>query len=208
MSLETATFHLREGLDNLGLDVPTEPLMTYLALLLQWNKAYNLTAIRDLHEMVSRHILDSLAILPWVRGTQWIDIGSGAGLPGIPLAIARPDARVVLLDSNGKKTRFLNEVKSRLSLHRVEVVHARAEQYTPEQPFDTVLTRAFSDIPQIIQWTSHLISSEGLWLCMKGRHPIDELGSVDYPVVVKHYDVEGVSGERCCVMIEKNRRTT
>ena len=208
MSTQRAEQKLRKGLERLGLDLPTAPFMQYLALLVQWNKAYNLTAIRDLDEMISRHILDSLVILPWVRGAHWIDVGSGAGLPGIPLAIARKDATIVLLDGNGKKTRFLNEVKSFLSLDAVEVIHARAEDYHPTHAFDTVLTRAFSDIPQIMKWTSHLLAPEGLWLCMKGRHPLDELTHVDHPFVVEHYDVDGVSGERCCVMIEKNMRAT
>ncbi len=204
MKTKAAELKLRQGLDGLGLDLPTEPFMQYLALLLQWNKAFNLTAVRDLDEMVSRHILDSLVILPWLRGTHWIDVGTGAGLPGIPLALARKDTTIVLLDSNGKKIRFLNEVKATLLLDFVHIIHARAEDYRPSQQFDTVLTRAFSDIPHIMKWTNHLIKPDGLWLCMKGRRPLDELTAINNPLLIKDYVVDGVSGERCCVMIEKN----
>lgn len=189
----------------LGLESSFDDFVRYLELLFRWNKAYNLTAVRDPNEMIYRHILDSLAILPWLRGNRWIDVGSGAGLPGIPLALARRDATLVLLDSNGKKTRFLMEVKSQLKLDHVEIVQARAENYHPFQPFDTLLARAFSDLKQILSWTSHLLMPNGLWLLMKGKYPEHELLDLQRPFEVKHYAVNGVLGARCCVMIENNK---
>ena len=120
---------LLEGMQQLKLDFPCEGLLNYLTLLHKWNQAYNLTAVRDMKAMVTRHLLDSLAILPWLHGTRILDVGTGAGLPGIPLAIARPDLHVVLLDSNGKKARFLQEAKRALALSNVDIVQTRVENY-------------------------------------------------------------------------------
>lgn len=203
MSLSDAIFQqLVKGTEALGLTVATNSFMQYLLLLDKWNKTYNLTAIRDLDTMVSRHILDSLAILPWIRGTRILDVGTGAGLPGIPLALANPDLQIVLLDSNGKKIRFLQEVKRNLELNNIEVVQTRAENYHPSCDFDTVTSRAFSELSQMIHWTQHLISNEGIWLAMKGRYPETELASINLPYQVHSFQVPGVDGERCCVVIE------
>ena len=195
---------LKAGFTELGLTLETAPFVEYLQLLEQWNRAYNLTAVRDMQEMVGRHILDSLAILPMMRGRYWLDVGTGPGLPGIPLALARPDVALVLLDSNGKKTRFLREVVRRLSLHHVEVVLSRAEAYHPEQRFDTVVSRAFSAIEPMIEKTSHLIDTQGLWLAMKGHMPDNELSRLNQLYQVKKYTVPGVSGARCCILIESS----
>lgn len=193
---------LDNGLKSLGITIPdSKPLMDYLQLLQKWNKAYNLTAIRDPQEMLKKHILDSLAILTWVKGPRVIDVGSGAGLPGIPIAIARPEFHCVLLDSNGKKTRFLNEVKRQLRLTNLEVVQFRVENYRPEQGFDTVVSRAFSSIEQMLNWTQHLNADEGISLAMKGRHPEEELIAIKTAYHVKNYNVPGIEGERCCVII-------
>ena len=193
---------LEQGLKQFDLNSLSESLGDYLLLLKKWNLTYNLTAIRDLESMVNKHILDSLAILPWLNGARIIDVGSGAGLPGIPLAIARPEKNFVLLDSNRKKTRFLNEVKRQLTLKNLEVVHLRVENYHPAQGFDTVVSRAFSSLAQMIQRTTHLIAKEGIWLAMKGQYPVAELLEIKQNYTVKCYAVEGIDGERCCVLIE------
>ena len=192
---------LEQGLKQFELNSLCDPLLHYLFLLNKWNLAYNLTAVRDLETMVGKHVLDSLAILSWIKGSKILDVGTGAGLPGIPLAIARPALHCVLLDSNGKKIRFLNEVKRQLNLKNLEVVQFRAENYHPDQGFDTVISRAFSNLEQMIHWTKHLIVKDGLWLAMKGRYPNTELNGIDQPYRVEQYTVEGVDGARCCVLI-------
>ncbi|RUQ88820.1 16S rRNA (guanine(527)-N(7))-methyltransferase RsmG [Legionella septentrionalis] len=194
---------LKDGMQQLGINASAESLLHYLQLLQKWNKAYNLTAIQDLSAMVTRHVLDSLAVVPWVKGTRVLDVGSGAGLPGIPLALVRPELEVVLLDSNGKKTRFLHEVKRVLSLHNVDIVQTRVESYHPAQGFDTVISRAFSDLQQMIKWTHHLVAEDGIWLAMKGRRPEAELTAIPYAYQVESYKIAGMDGERCCVIISK-----
>lgn len=199
----TAQALLEQGLEQFDLDAFKAPLFAYLLLLKKWNAAYNLTAVRDLESMINKHILDSVAILPWLKGDRIIDVGTGAGLPGIPLAITNPEKSFVLLDSNGKKTRFLNEVKRQLHLNNLEVVQIRVENYHPAQGFDTVISRAFSSLAQLIQWTEHLIAHKGIWLAMKGRHPGAELNEIKQNYTVAHYSVAGIEGERCCVLIER-----
>lgn len=193
---------LKQGLEQFNLSALSTPLFHYLSLLNKWNAAYNLTAIRDMESMVSKHLLDSLAVLPWLQGDYILDVGTGAGLPGIPLAIAQPQRRFVLLDSNGKKVRFLNEVKRQLALTNLEVVQFRVENYHPNQGFDTVTSRAFSSLEQMIFWTEHLIAEQGVWLAMKGRYPEEELSVLNRSYRVHEYAVEGVDGERCCVLID------
>ncbi len=197
---------LEHGLKTLQLNAYSEPLFDYLTLLCKWNKAYNLTAIRDRESMVGKHLLDSLAIAPWVSGTRIIDVGTGAGLPGIPLAITHPDKQFVLLDSNGKKMRFLTEVKRVLSLNNVEIVQSRVEDYQPEHGFDTVISRAFSSLEQMLHWTQHLVAKEGIWLAMKGRYPEEELAVLHHNYRVEEYSVEHVEGERCCVLINNTHK--
>jgi 16S rRNA (guanine527-N7)-methyltransferase len=194
---------LQDGFVKLGLAQDATVFEDYLNLLDTWNRAYNLTAIQDPSERVSRHILDSLAILPWVQGSCILDVGTGAGLPGVPLALARPDLRITLLDSNGKKTRFLHEVKRALSLANVDIIHSRVEQYSPASGFDTIVSRAFSELDQMMQWTKHLIAEHGIWLAMKGRRPDAELAVVPTPAEIHAYTVPGVEGERCCVVMKK-----
>ncbi len=196
---------LEQGLRQLGCQAPVETLSQYLRLLDKWNRAYNLTAVRDMEAMVSRHILDSLAILPWVKGECLLDVGSGAGFPGIPLAIANPQLHVVLLDSNGKKIRFLQEAKRVLSLVNVDIIQTRVENYHPSHGFDTVTSRAFSELEQMITWTSHLIAQDGIWLAMKGRYPEAELASLYHPYRVETYTIPGLEGERCCVIVENDK---
>jgi 16S rRNA (guanine527-N7)-methyltransferase len=166
------------GARELGVDLTEaqhEKLLGYLALLIKWNKAYNLTAVRDPDEMVSRHLLDSLSVVPFVQGERQLDVGSGGGMPGIPLAILFPDMKVTCLDSNGKKTRFLTQVKLELKLDNLEVIHSRAEAFKPQVPFTGIISRAFSSLEDFTQWTRHMGDKETRWLAMKGLHPADEL---------------------------------
>ncbi|MCH9716428.1 MAG: 16S rRNA (guanine(527)-N(7))-methyltransferase RsmG [Gammaproteobacteria bacterium] len=201
---------LKSGFEQLGLMIDTAPFVAYLQLLNQWNRAYNLTAVRDISAMASRHIIDSLAILPWMRGHHWLDVGTGPGLPGIPLALACPDAKITLLDSNGKKIRFLREVVRTLSLSHVEVVESRVEAYHPACRFDTVVSRAFSAMKPMIENTHHLIDSQGLWLAMKGQVPSNELealkkiDTLNQSYQIKKYTVPNISGARCCILIESS----
>lgn len=198
-------YQLEKGFAALGLQVSVDPFLEYLYLLAKWNQVYNLTAVRSMNLMVERHILDSLAVLPWIRGQRLLDVGSGAGLPGIPLALISTDRAVVLLDSNGKKVRFLQEVKRQLQLTNVEVVYRRAESYQPSQGFDTVISRALSDLEQMMSWTEHLINRQGVWIAMKGRYPEAELWALGCDYWVQPYSVPGLKGERCCVIIEKEK---
>lgn len=193
---------LVNGFRALNIEAPIEPFVQYLLLLEKWNQRFNLTAIHHLEDMVLRHILDSLAILPYIHGKRILDVGTGAGLPGIPLALFNKNYQVTLLDSNGKKTRFLEEVKRVLSISNIEIVQARAENYQAEVGFDTVVSRAFSDLAQMLKWTSHLIGAKGIWLALKGRYPETELASINRPFEVQSYQVPGLKSERCCVIIQ------
>lgn len=170
-------------------------LLRYRDLIATWNRVYSLTAVRDIDEMIPRHLLDSLAIAPYVKGERILDVGAGAGLPGIPLALTLPQWQFVLLDSNGKKTRFLIHVKSELSLTNVEVVQARVEQYQPEQLFDTIVTRAFGSLDAMIEKTKRLCRPGGCLLAMKGQYPQDELAAISerfevYPITVPALDAQ------------------
>jgi 16S rRNA (guanine527-N7)-methyltransferase len=177
-------------------------LTQYLQLLKQWNQAYNLTAVRDIHEMVGRHVFDSLAVLPWIKGDYVLDVGTGAGLPGIPLAIACPNRQFVLLDSNGKKTRFLQAVKHALALNNIEVVQTRVEAYSSVRPFDTIVSRAFAQVQTMIHVTQHLLASDGLWVAMKGPNVMPELSGLTSPYRIEQYAVPGMTEARCCVVID------
>ncbi len=163
-------------------------LCNYLLLLDKWNRAYNLTSVRNISDMITLHILDSLSILPYLQGRRIIDVGTGAGLPGIPLAIAQPECEFVLLDSNGKKTRFLLHVLQELHLTNVEIVQARVENYQPEKCFDTIISRAFSSLAVFAQTTKHLCGPGGQLLAMKGQYPLEELAALSavFSVLATH----------------------
>ena len=179
----------RDGLETLGLpleDGQIDTLFAYLALLQQWNHAYNLTAIRDPEMMVTHHLLDSLSIATHVKGERIIDVGTGPGLPGIPLAICFPERQFTLLDSNGKKIRFLFQVKTTLGLDNVQQLQSRAEHYCPEQLFDAAISRAFTSLAGMTETCAHLLSKHGRFYAMKGQYPEQELS--DLP---KHYNVVG-----------------
>ena len=211
MELVDHADELRLGALQLGLDLSSaqqQQLMAYLALLNKWNKAYNLTAVRDPAEMVSRHLLDSLSVVPHVEqgGARWLDVGSGGGMPGIPLAIMFPERNFTLLDSNGKKTRFLTQVKLELKLANVDVVHSRVEQFEPPQPFTDITSRAFSSLEDFANWTRHLGDKDSRWLAMKGVQPDDELQALptDFQlqscVVLK---VPGCQGQRHLLILRR-----
>lgn len=178
------------GADALGVSItPTQAkhLLEYVALLTKWNATYNLTAVRDPAEMIVRHLLDSLSILPVLPKNlcRWLDVGSGAGLPGVPLAIVLPEHSFTLLDSNGKKTRFLTQVKAALDLQNLQVVHERIEMWHPEGTFDRIVSRAFSSLLQFIKTSRHLVHSETRWLAMKGVYPTAELEELSNAAVLE-----------------------
>lgn len=172
---------LERGCDALGLALDAGQLarlLSYLDLLIKWNRAYNLTAVRDPSQMVIRHLLDSLAVAPHLAGRELIDVGTGAGLPGVPLAIMFPQRKFGLLDSNGKKTRFLFQVKTDLCLDNMLVHHARVESYQPQGLYDAVLSRAFASLVDMVVGCRHLLVPDGCFLAMKGAFPSEELGAV------------------------------
>ncbi|MDS4026679.1 MAG: 16S rRNA (guanine(527)-N(7))-methyltransferase RsmG [Candidatus Contendobacter sp.] len=198
MSIEKT---LMEGCERLDLQLPEGAhirLAAYLVLLERWNRAYNLTAVREPEAMVIRHLLDSLSILPWLAGPRVLDVGSGAGLPGIPLAIAQPEYEFCLLDSNGKRTRFLIQATAELHLSNVSVVRSRAEDYRPAMLFNSVVSRAFATLAELAVDAGRLCAPTGRLLAMKGVFPDDELARLPsayqvvgvYPLRVPHLDAE------------------
>jgi 16S rRNA (guanine527-N7)-methyltransferase len=201
---------LAAGLVQLDLQLDAETrkkLLAYLALLAKWNKVYNLTAIREPQQMLTHHILDSLAVLPFINGHTLLDVGSGAGLPGIPLALARPDLQVTLLDSNHKKTIFLRQVCIELGLTNVSVVCERVEAWQPPHRFDTVISRAFSDLVEFVRLAGHLCRPGGSLLGMKGLHPYDELAQLPPQAGLQQVvalDVPGLEAQRHLVVLKGN----
>ena len=182
---------------DIGIDLSdhqTTQLLSYLDLLEKWNNAYNLTAVRSRSEMLSRHLVESLAISPFISGKQVVDVGSGAGLPGIPLAIANPAVHYTLLDSNGKKSRFLLEVKRALMLANVEVETVRVESWLPKKRFDSVVTRAFADLATTLVRVDHVLSDQGMVYAMKtqqAQHEIDSLPDATRQVTAQNINVPG-----------------
>ena len=172
---------LDAGLAELGLDLPAavcEKLLAYGALIAKWNKVYNLTAIRDAAGIVTQHLLDSLTVLPHVHETRIADIGAGAGLPGIVLAIARPDLEVHTVDTVQKKAIFMRQAGIELGLANVSAHHVRVEEWKPEAPFPAIISRAFSEISDFIRLTEHLLAPGGRWLAMKGVYPHEEIAQL------------------------------
>ncbi|MEO8673794.1 MAG: 16S rRNA (guanine(527)-N(7))-methyltransferase RsmG [Tahibacter sp.] len=198
---------LRDGLMAMRLLVPeaaVATLLDYLDLLERWNKAYNLTAVRDPGEMVARHLLDSLSIVPFVTGANLADLGSGAGLPGIPLAILAPEREVLVVDSNGKKARFLREAVRSLKLSNVRVAESRVEKV--DGKFDCITARAFATLADMLQWGGQLLADNGRWLALKGKIADDELAALPpgfHIESVQALQVPGLDAERHLVVIAK-----
>jgi 16S rRNA (guanine527-N7)-methyltransferase len=198
---------LDAGLVRLGLDAtPVERgrLLALIELLARWNRAYNLTAVREPIEMVARHLLDSLSVSAYLRGDRVLDLGTGPGMPGLPLAITQPGRAFVLLDSSGKKTRFVRQAAVELALTNVEVMQVRFESYRPERKFATILSRAVAPLAVIAAAAQPLLEPTGRLLVMKGRRPNDELEALDpvsNRVLVHRLAVPFVEGERHLIEI-------
>lgn len=200
---------LQQGLAQMGIALPSaaqEKLLAYAALLYKWNKTFSLTAMREEEKAVSHHLLDSLAILPFVAGGNLLDVGSGGGMPGIPLAIACPELQVTLLDSNSKKTAFLRQAAIELGLSNVAVHCGRVEQYDPAIRFAAITSRAFAELADFVSLSWHLLADGGCWLGMKGVWPEDEIARLPSAVRVEcvhRLAVPGVDGERHLVVMRR-----
>ncbi|MTD39230.1 16S rRNA (guanine(527)-N(7))-methyltransferase RsmG [Erwinia sp. CPCC 100877] len=194
-----------------GIELPDhqkQQLVDYVGLLHKWNKAYNLTSVRDPEEMLVRHILDSIVVEPYLQGLRFIDVGTGPGLPGIPLAIVRPEAHFTLLDSLGKRVRFLRQVQHELGLKNVTPVQSRVEAWPAEPPFDGVISRAFASLNDMVSWCHHLPGEEGVFYALKGMRPDDEIAALPASVSVQQLvklDVPELDGERHLVIIRPNK---
>ena len=184
-------------------DSQIELFNNYINLLDKWNKAYNLSAIRNINEMLDRHLIDSLSIAQFIQGKRFIDVGTGPGLPGIPLAILYPDRHFSLLDSNGKKTRFLMQAKMELGLKNIEVYNERVEKLEVDMPFDAVISRAFASLEDMIQGADHLCAENGHFYAMKGLYPELELQAITKPYKVQAIRWEGNQPERHLVIISQ-----
>ncbi|MCW9024242.1 MAG: 16S rRNA (guanine(527)-N(7))-methyltransferase RsmG [Gammaproteobacteria bacterium] len=199
---------LTQGLSQIGLEIEAsaeQRLLDFIELLAKWNRSYNLTAVRKPEQMVTRHLLDSLVIEPYLQGEQVLDVGTGAGLPGIPLAIVCPERHFTLLDSNSKKTRFVTQAVAELGLTNVDVVQSRVESFQPQGQFDTVIARAFATIGDFIAQSRHLLTRDGLFLVMKGVYPVTELDELGEEFVVEQthkLDVPGLDAERHLIIIK------
>lgn len=189
-------------------DQQKHQLIGYVELLDKWNKAYNLTSVRDPMQMLVRHILDSIVVNPHLQGSRFIDVGTGPGLPGIPLAIVRPDAHFVLLDSLGKRVRFLRQVQHELGLSNIEPVQSRVEDFAAKPLFDGVISRAFASLQDMLSWCHHLPAKpEGRFYALKGVRPDDELATLPEGIVLEsvvRLQVPELDGERHLVILKSN----
>jgi 16S rRNA m(7)G-527 methyltransferase (EC 2.1.1.-) len=204
----SAAAQLAAGSAALGLELPPGAqgrLLAYLALLEKWNRVHNLTAVREPERMVSHHLLDSLAVVPFFESGRVLDVGSGGGLPGIPLAIVRPDLDVTLIDSIAKKTAFLLQAKAELGLVNLRVATGRVEEFKPETGFDFVTSRAFSDLNDFVTLTRHLLAPGGRWLAMKGLYPHAEIAALpDWVRLAADHElnVPGLDATRHLIILE------
>ncbi|EIC83939.1 16S rRNA (guanine(527)-N(7))-methyltransferase RsmG [Serratia sp. M24T3] len=189
-------------------DQQKQQLIGYVELLHKWNKTYNLTSVRDPMQMLVRHILDSIVVNPHLQGSRFIDVGTGPGLPGIPLAIVRPDAHFTLLDSLGKRVRFLRQVQHELGLKNVEPVQSRVEEFIPEPAFDGVISRAFASLQDMLTWCHHLpVKGQGRFYALKGLSPNEELATLPENVKLQEIiklRVPELEGERHLVILTAN----
>lgn len=200
---------LADAAQNLELDISSqqiEQLLSYHALLMKWNKAYNLTAVRNADDMIHRHLVDSFSIVPYLRGTNLLDVGCGGGLPGLVIAIMRPDLRVTLLDSNGKKTRFCHQVKTELALKNVFISHCRLEDYQPDSLHDCITSRAFATLADMVTKSVSCIAAGGYYLAMKGAFPDQELADLPGSLITENViplAVPGETGQRHLVVLKR-----
>ena len=207
-NLESEHLLLLKGLKEINLEVSQQQqdlLMRYLALFVKWNKAYNLSAIRDPAAMVTLHLLDSLVIAPHFKGHHVLDVGTGGGLPGIPLAILFPQTQFTLLDSAGKKIRFLFQVINELALKNVNVQNVRVETFKPAVKFDVIISRAFASIRDFVSCSGHLLAADGAFWAMKGQNPVDELSEIQKHYIVAKFTslaVPGLDAERCLIQLQ------
>lgn len=206
---------MQKKLDSLlaaaGIELPDQQkqqLLGYVGMLDKWNKAYNLTSVRDPQQMLVRHILDSIVVNPHLQGSRFIDVGTGPGLPGIPLAIVRPDAHFTLLDSLGKRVRFLRQVQHELGLNNIEPVQSRVEAFPAEPPFDGVISRAFASLQDMLSWCHHLPAKGlGRFYALKGVRPDEELTQLPAGVSLEsivRLQVPELEGERHLVILKAN----
>jgi 16S rRNA (guanine527-N7)-methyltransferase len=206
---------LKQGINDLQLelnDEQVEKLLDYLALLNKWNSVYNLTSVRDPMQMVTLHLLDSLAAVPAFKGAgNVLDVGAGGGLPGMVLAISRPDMKVSMIDTVHKKTAFLNQVKAELGLANVTVYTKRVEQLEVKTKFDVITSRAFADLSDFVNWSGHLLQEGGRFIALKGTAPEDERERLPEPWRVQKLEpltVPGLEAERHLVFIEAETPAT
>lgn len=201
---------LSNSLSDLPLEVTEsqcEKLIDFVLMMNKWNKAYNLTSVRDPQQMLVRHILDSIVIAPHLHKQHYIDVGTGPGLPGIPLAIIHPDKKFVLLDSLGKRVRFMKQAAFELSLKNIEPVQSRVEDYSSLIRLDGVLSRAFASLKDMLHWCQHLVDSEGEFLALKGQFPVDEVEQLPDGFVLAEsivLSVPNLDGERHLLKIRKS----
>jgi len=189
-------------------DQQQQQLVAYVEMLHKWNKAYNLTSVRDPNEMLVRHILDSIVVAPHLQGTRFIDVGTGPGLPGIPLAIVRPESHFTLLDSLGKRVRFLRQVQHELKLTNIEPVQSRVEDFPAEPPFDGVISRAFASLNDMVSWCHHLPGEAGRFYALKGQLPEEEIALLPAGLGVEsivELKVPHLEGERHLVIVKANK---
>lgn len=198
-------------LKEAGITLPEnqqQQLVGYVSLLDKWNKAYNLTSVRNPDEMLVRHILDSIVVEPHLQGSRFIDVGTGPGLPGIPLAIVRPDSHFTLLDSLGKRVRFLRQVQHELKLENITPVQSRVEDFPAEPPFDGVISRAFASLSDMVNWCHHLPAEHGRFYALKGVRPDEEITELPVGFSVENIvklNVPSLEGERHLVLIKANK---
>jgi 16S rRNA (guanine527-N7)-methyltransferase len=206
----TARAKLASGAAMLGVDIDEamqHDMLAYLGLLKRWNKVYNLTAVKGNANILNRHLLDSLSLVPYLHGEKVIDIGTGAGLPGIPVALACPHLQVTLLDSNAKRCRFLRQVQAQLKLKNVTIVQQRLEKYQPAEKFDSLLSRAFSSLQAFVASSAHLLAENGQLIAMKGRWPGEESEELQGGFMIENVVklmVPGLTEQRHLVICKKS----
>jgi 16S rRNA (guanine527-N7)-methyltransferase len=183
-----------------------QQLINYVLLMHKWNKTYNLTSVRDPRQMVIKHIIDSIVVAPFLESVCYIDVGTGPGLPGIPLAIMCPDKQFVLLDSLGKRVRFMKQVAYELKINNIQPVQSRVEDFVPDVKIDGVLSRAFASLKDMLHWCQHLVDSDGVFLALKGQLPTSELNELPLGFILQDtikLNVPGLDGERHIVKIKR-----